>query len=175
MSSSSLPLSFFGGAITASIPSEVGSRYADVSNMRPVPDNQEVFMDVSGKDGSSLVVEILEFQNNVSTAEVAEYLFDDMMDLNSFSSGDCAVLNVSSQQGDSWCGERCPGSDGISMLCGKTPSMRAWLCVVRISKYSSEVAIWLYCPNETAEGFDGENVMKCLVDSFRVTNFALFG
>ncbi|KAK3698019.1 hypothetical protein LTR37_017135 [Vermiconidia calcicola] len=44
----------FGGAITSSLP----STFADVSEIRQVPDNQEVYLD---KDGfSSIVIDILE-------------------------------------------------------------------------------------------------------------------
>ena len=48
------PTTLFGGAITASVP----STYTDVSNMRQVPDHQEVWLDSEGF--TSIVVEILE-------------------------------------------------------------------------------------------------------------------
>lgn len=47
------PKDLFGGAIRMDVP----ARLADVSDYRPVPDNQEVFSD--GAQDQSLIVEIL--------------------------------------------------------------------------------------------------------------------
>ena len=44
----------YGGALTATVP----SRMADISDFRPVPDNQEVFGDAD--IDQSLVIEVLE-------------------------------------------------------------------------------------------------------------------
>ncbi|KAK3115587.1 hypothetical protein LTR53_004893 [Teratosphaeriaceae sp. CCFEE 6253] len=49
-----VPASLFGGAITCLLP----SHFADVSNLRQVPDNQEVYLDTDGF--TSIAVDILE-------------------------------------------------------------------------------------------------------------------
>jgi len=66
----------FGGAIRMVIP----PNFLDVANIRPVPDNQEVYMSPDGD--YSIVVEILEGQS-MANNEVAKYLFDDLADATS--------------------------------------------------------------------------------------------
>ncbi|CAD6587630.1 MAG: hypothetical protein ASARMPREDX12_004651 [Alectoria sarmentosa] len=64
----------FGGAITANIP----SNFADVSNIRQVPDNQEVYLDMNGF--TSLTFDITERVSHVSTDKDAlEYHFADIV------------------------------------------------------------------------------------------------
>lgn len=55
-------------------------RLTDVSDFRPVPDNQEVFAD--GAQDQSLVVEILEYQGHVEDAAVAQHMFNDLAEQN---------------------------------------------------------------------------------------------
>ena len=57
------PHPLFGGALSASLPP--GAR--DVSDLREVPDNQEVF--AHGHSDQSLIVELLEFQGQVEDRE----------------------------------------------------------------------------------------------------------
>ncbi|CAF9923401.1 MAG: hypothetical protein ALECFALPRED_002374 [Alectoria fallacina] len=64
----------FGGAITADIP----SNFADVSNIRQVPNNQEVYLDINGF--TSLTFDITERVSHVSTNKDAlEYHFADIV------------------------------------------------------------------------------------------------
>ncbi|KAI8853308.1 hypothetical protein BC829DRAFT_413825 [Chytridium lagenaria] len=49
------PKELFGGAITISLP----ERFVDASQIREVPDNQEVYVDTKGTD-QSIIVELLE-------------------------------------------------------------------------------------------------------------------
>ncbi|KAG7260453.1 hypothetical protein CRUP_008804 [Coryphaenoides rupestris] len=62
----------FGGAMSARIPH--GAQ--DVSELREVPDNQEVF--AHRHTDQSLVVELLEFQSHVEDRDAARYHFDDL-------------------------------------------------------------------------------------------------
>lgn len=66
----------FGGAIELEFP----QRLVDVSDFRPVPDNQEVFAD-SAQD-QSLIVEILEYQGHVEDAAVTQHMFKDLAEQN---------------------------------------------------------------------------------------------
>ncbi|KAF6219345.1 hypothetical protein HO133_005170 [Letharia lupina] len=64
----------FGGAITANIP----SNFADVSNIRQVPDNQEAYLDKNGF--ISLTFDITERVSHLSTdKEALEYHFADIV------------------------------------------------------------------------------------------------
>lgn len=66
----------FGGAITASLP----TNFADVSEIRQVPDHQEVWLD---RDGfTSIVVDILErvqIDDGMSDAQALEYHLRDVV------------------------------------------------------------------------------------------------
>ncbi|KAL8831260.1 MAG: hypothetical protein Q9170_005379 [Blastenia crenularia] len=65
----------FGGAVVANLPKS----YADVSNIREVPDHQEIYLDASGF--SSIIVEINERVSQPSTDEEAlKFHFQDIVD-----------------------------------------------------------------------------------------------
>ncbi|CAD7689720.1 unnamed protein product [Nyctereutes procyonoides] len=62
----------FGGAFSATLPPGA----LDVSDLRPVPDNQEVFC--HRVTDQSLIVELLELQAHVQGEEAARYHFEDV-------------------------------------------------------------------------------------------------
>ncbi len=62
----------FGGAISAVIP----ERFRDISAIRDVPDNQEVFVDVDRDD--SAIVELLELLSDVPDANAAQFHFAEL-------------------------------------------------------------------------------------------------
>nr|XP_016852799.1 PREDICTED: ran guanine nucleotide release factor [Anolis carolinensis] len=67
----------FGGAFSVCLPP--GS--IDVSEMRQVPDNQEVFVHPS--TDQSLIIELLEYQAGVPDENAARYHFEDLADASS--------------------------------------------------------------------------------------------
>ncbi|KAG9281496.1 ran guanine nucleotide release factor [Astyanax mexicanus] len=62
----------FGGALSALIPSNA----TDVSELREVPDNQEVF--VHSQTDQSVIIELMEYQDQVDDAQAARYHFEDL-------------------------------------------------------------------------------------------------
>ncbi|XP_019837865.1 ran guanine nucleotide release factor isoform X3 [Bos indicus] len=62
----------FGGAFSATLPPGA----IDVSDLRPVPDHQEVFC--HRVTDQSLIVELLELQAHVQGEEAARYHFEDV-------------------------------------------------------------------------------------------------
>jgi len=71
----------FGGALNVTL----GTQWSDMSNRVPIPDNQEVFQDMTeAADANSgqLIVEILEISNDVANDKAAEYIFDDLAQAN---------------------------------------------------------------------------------------------
>ncbi|KAH7401313.1 hypothetical protein BKA66DRAFT_100149 [Pyrenochaeta sp. MPI-SDFR-AT-0127] len=64
----------YGGAITVDLP----SGFADASQIRQVPDHQEVYLDAEGY--SSIVFEILEYVDKPSDEEALQYHFADLID-----------------------------------------------------------------------------------------------
>ncbi|KAK9174386.1 Ran-interacting Mog1 protein family protein [Cryptosporidium meleagridis] len=67
----------YGGAITLNIPKE----FDDISNVRDIPDHQEVFVDELSE--SSIIVEILDPIDFDGCRNVAEYYFMDISEFNS--------------------------------------------------------------------------------------------
>ncbi|XP_071751774.1 ran guanine nucleotide release factor [Centroberyx gerrardi] len=62
----------FGGALSAIIPHSS----KDISELREIPDNQEVF--AHSHTDQSLIVELLEFQSQVEDQDAARYHFEDI-------------------------------------------------------------------------------------------------
>ena len=65
----------FGGAIVITIPSQ----WRDVSQVRQVPDNQEVYQDCTEESGGVIVVEILQYQDD---AHDGTFFFNDLGEAN---------------------------------------------------------------------------------------------
>ena len=65
--------SLFGGALVADFPAP---KWLDASDVRPVPDHQEVWLEPAGAQ-RSLIIEILELAECASTAS-AEFHFEDL-------------------------------------------------------------------------------------------------
>ncbi|ORZ30912.1 hypothetical protein BCR44DRAFT_39052 [Catenaria anguillulae PL171] len=63
------PTPLFGGAITALLPPEL----IDVSNLRQVPDNQEVWVDSTANQSASLIIELLHLDPQVSSEALATF------------------------------------------------------------------------------------------------------
>ncbi len=69
----------FGGAITSDLPSD----WKDLSDVRPIPDNQECFTDtLVGANPKMLIVEILELQGDVVDQDAAGFFFNDLAERN---------------------------------------------------------------------------------------------
>ncbi|XP_078284280.1 ran guanine nucleotide release factor [Rhinoraja longicauda] len=66
----------FGGAFSVTLP----PHSIDVSDIREIPDNQEVFVH-SGTD-QSIIVDLLEYQWQVPDEEAARYHFEDVTSIN---------------------------------------------------------------------------------------------
>ncbi|XP_054900571.1 ran guanine nucleotide release factor isoform X2 [Poeciliopsis prolifica] len=67
----------FGGALSAVVPDNV----TDMSELREIPDNQEVF--AHPHTDQSLIVELLEYQGQVADQDAARYHFEDIASSNS--------------------------------------------------------------------------------------------
>ena len=77
---------FFGGAIRAEIP----STFRDMSDIVPIPDNQEVFSDESSK--ATFMVEILERQD-ISDEAAGSFFFTELAEYNEADSDECNTLH----------------------------------------------------------------------------------
>ena len=93
--------SLFGGALICSIPTP----HVDISQVRQVPDNQEVF--THPNTDQSIVVELLEYQNIASGQEAARAHYLDISQANN--STETVVLNQESIETNSIAMEKCTG------------------------------------------------------------------
>lgn len=66
------PRPLFGGALSAVFPRGT----VDVSDLREIPDNQEVF--ASAHSDQSVIVELVEYQGQVADHDAARYHFEDI-------------------------------------------------------------------------------------------------
>ncbi|KAM4678481.1 ran guanine nucleotide release factor [Discoglossus pictus] len=87
MSSDPEPRALFGGAFSAVLPPS----FQDVSDLREIPDNQEVF--AHSFTDQSVIVELLEYQGGMTDAEAARYHFEDVASSND-ADGKSEVLSV---------------------------------------------------------------------------------
>ncbi|XP_048090835.1 ran guanine nucleotide release factor isoform X2 [Alosa alosa] len=79
----------FGGALSATFPPSV----QDISELREIPDNQEVF--AHRDTDQSIIVELLEYQSQVENEDAAKYHFEDVAGSNKASEpGTCEVRSV---------------------------------------------------------------------------------
>ncbi|KAI4887414.1 hypothetical protein NFI96_018880 [Prochilodus magdalenae] len=62
----------FGGALSATVPLNA----TDISELREIPDNQEVFAHVH--TDQSIIIELVEYQGHVEDAQAARYHFEDL-------------------------------------------------------------------------------------------------
>ena len=69
---SSLQYNLFGGAISVDMPRGL----VDASDVRPVPDNQEVWLDESGQ---SVIVEVLERVKGLQDDQAVSFFFNDLV------------------------------------------------------------------------------------------------
>ena len=68
----------FGGAITSDMP----TNWNDVSDLRPIPDNQECFLESGSSNPKMLIVEILQLQEDIQDKDAAKFFFDDLAEQN---------------------------------------------------------------------------------------------
>mmetsp|Transcript_2879 Transcript_2879/g.7905 ORF Transcript_2879/g.7905 Transcript_2879/m.7905 type:complete len:207 (-) Transcript_2879:1847-2467(-) len=69
----------FGGAITSEVPED----WKDLSDVRPIPDNQECFQDdLCSENPRMMVIEILERQEHVEDHNAAVFFFNDLAERN---------------------------------------------------------------------------------------------
>eukprot|EP00611_Tribonema_gayanum_P002669 TRINITY_DN1200_c0_g1_i5.p1 TRINITY_DN1200_c0_g1~~TRINITY_DN1200_c0_g1_i5.p1 ORF type:complete len:176 (-),score=41.84 TRINITY_DN1200_c0_g1_i5:1581-2063(-) len=77
----------FGGAMKCQLPPD----WRDLSELRQVPDNQEVYVDA---DNNSIVIELLELQPGLESGSSARHYFQDL-----------AVANESQDTTVEWCAD----------------------------------------------------------------------
>ncbi|KAI8917377.1 Ran-interacting Mog1 protein-domain-containing protein, partial [Entophlyctis helioformis] len=78
----------YGGAMTAAVP----ANFVDASQLREVPDHQEVFVDMTGE--SSMIVELLEAEDGDNVVMSAQRHYAQLADDNDATGPDARVVSV---------------------------------------------------------------------------------
>ncbi|UKK00958.1 multicopy suppressor of ts gsp1 [Theileria orientalis] len=176
----------YGGAITCEIP----SGFDDLSNVFPVPDNQEVF--VYHSNGSVnlnsavnshdyvLSFEILEYLSDLSDVEAGRKLFSDLSYCNE--SRDSKIFNLNSVQGtdlglsELFNAVSIAGTMEVSRSKNKEVynKIRVLMYNVRMPRYKCELLVSYSYPEEGEHGVENEAMFEGVVRTLKVVNTNLF-
>lgn len=188
----------FGGSITCTFP----SRFQDVSNIRQVPDHQEVFAD-PGRD-ESLIFELLDFKHDVGdNSSAAWFLLDLASEQNA--EGTTVIEQSGILQADGLCYRNRPAvvTTAVGQMAvskgrqGREAQniVRVYLANLRLKEVGTDVLITAYEPilinplSESAStvspglavpaGQSGcmpmAEVFKLAVSTFKIHDWSLFG
>ncbi|KAJ3684914.1 hypothetical protein LUZ61_014078 [Rhynchospora tenuis] len=188
----------FGGAISCSFP----ARFQDVSNIREVPDHQEVFVDPTRDE--SLIIELLDLKSEVADHESATWFLRDLAIEQDAS--DSVVIEHSGmmeltglQNGN----EAVPAMTAVGKLAvskgrqgrGAENIVRVYLANIRLKNVSTDVLITAYepliinplsesartvgagvaVPAEQSGCLPVQEVFRLAVSSFKIHDWNLFG
>lgn len=155
--------------------------FKDVSTIRQVPDNQEVFMDMSSE--RSVVIEIVEYQENVSDGDASRFFFCDLAKENGATDAQLSSSFI-------WKDEpRIPISERHVVIVAKgvqqlrqdgTKRVPVEMAIIRVPGHNAEILISLY--GEPSDGepdaskVDAEDsvVFEQLIGAFVITDYSLF-
>ncbi|KAL1602798.1 hypothetical protein SLS60_006219 [Paraconiothyrium brasiliense] len=173
----------YGGAITVDLP----TAYGDASQIREVPDHQELYLDEHGYSG--VIFEILEYVEKSTDAEALQYHFADLVD----GSGD--ETNMLEQSHASMA--RMPGKAVYTLSFIQTPPppdrprktpdfVAIHLLLLRLKEQGTDIMITINVPHypgeyeeagageKTALMRDGDEIAKKVLESFDIKEWGLF-
>ncbi|MCO5558303.1 hypothetical protein L7F22_011882 [Adiantum nelumboides] len=192
------PRPLFNGAISCSFP----SRLQDVSSIRDVPDNQEVYADPSRDE--SIIVEILEHERSVEDAQSAVWFLQDLSheqdagrslvveDVKALTSCDTPLLGsqyvVNAAVGRMAVSKGRQGVEAENLL-------RVYLANIRLPNVKSDILVTIYEPllineqSESAEVLGAEGAVSAkaagvmpaseifhlVLATFKIHDWGLFG
>jgi len=161
--------SLYGGAITCDLP--IGWR--DVSDVRQVPDHQEVYQ---GPGNEVLVVEILEHHSSVADDASAEYFFDDLAEANQ-STGNIFTTQRTMHNNDDPSRPICLcfGIGYQTVTRGSTERVQIELGVIRYASIETDVLVTLSRPEPSASRQTITDDFKRCFSSITVRDWGLFG
>ncbi|KAM9440356.1 ran guanine nucleotide release factor isoform 1-T2 [Clarias gariepinus] len=177
----------FGGAMSAVFPLNT----KDISELREIPDNQEVFAHTH--TDQSIIIELLEYQNNVEDSQAARYHFEDVAGSNKASeSGQMEVKEVQCVPHDQLALSQCSsawiltGAQLISKFNEEAKNIvNIHLCLFRLPQYTTDILITFNNPvsisplssssGAVTEGVWTEQDFHTLVQSFQLLDPGVFG
>ena len=176
----------FGGAISAQLP----ARYVDISDFRPLPDNQEVWTDAD-KD-ESVIVEIVERVDDGPSDDVgaAGWFWKDLAEVSGCDAGDVNLSDVrrlDNEQLPAMTEQFAKASIAVGTMkmakgrgCGddQKKEVEVAMANVRLPQVGTDVLVTLNRPKgDGAIGFGGAGVSILLkiLETFSIDDWSLFG
>ncbi|PNH08418.1 putative ran guanine nucleotide release factor [Tetrabaena socialis] len=163
------------GAIVCELP----GRLADMSDVRPVPDHQEVWADP--ELDQALIFEIVEHDASVLDADAGRHMFEDAAAGNeALASSIGAITTLEAAR-------EVPGIPEVSYTClvrGRQTVRRGQeandtimlLAVLRLPRLASDLLITLSTPAAAQQaGEESEEVVRLVLRTLRVLEYGLFG
>ncbi|KAH7340344.1 hypothetical protein B0J17DRAFT_651023 [Rhizoctonia solani] len=180
MSSTSI-YELFGGAITVQLPAGL----TDASDLRQVPDTQEVFL--ATDSDVSVVFEILERVAPDDPVEVAKFHFDSLSHDNEAVSSTVEIVNIPTQQPDSTSPVKLSVLQGTQLVpkFNRThpDTVKILLAVYRVVEKGVDLVLTFNVPVQTEKAgsaVDAEGAKRWLdayeaaVPSLKIIDFGLF-
>jgi hypothetical protein len=174
----------FGGAITCEVPSD----WRDVSDVRQVPDHQEVYQDFSSARDACLIIEILGQEDGIE-GEPAKFFFDDLVEANGSVESHFSATNedlIRNPPPD------CTMSAGVGIqkmhrgrdadYAGNPRELKfdyvtIELCVVRLQTFRADLLVTLSTTmpgrTETQNGFSDD--FRRILATLSIRDFGIFG
>ena len=168
---------FFGGAIRAEIP----TTYRDMSDIVPIPDNQEVFSDQASK--ATFMVEILERQD-ISDETAGAFFFQELAEYNEADSDEFntlySVVSAEAPQVQTAGGKfMVEGEQWIKP--NKNPDVardhvKIVMSVIRLPEVTSDIVSSINVPIQEGETpFEAaRSHMQKFLATFTIANYSLF-
>ena len=180
----------FGGALSATLPP---GRWLDASDVRPVPDHQEVWLECDVDDASSIIVEVLE-RAECTDEGAAAFHFEDLATSNAADSfavvkaavvpvttlmpslrdaGSCSILHgvqvlpaAAAAVGGTGAGDATPGDSGCGESVGST-ELDVHLAVVRLEAHATDLLISVCRPRRGPNGMLQAQDVEVLLSTLR--------
>jgi hypothetical protein len=165
-----------GGAITCDLP----TGWKDVSEIRQVPDHQEVYIG-PGSDEPCFVVEILERQGSVPDEEAARFFFDDLAAANGSKESSFSVQTVASELNmhsgigmQRFAKGRDYDVDGNVRPHQEVVDVQIELCVVRLAQVETDLLLTL-SRNKPKADLKLSEEFRRILSTIKILDWDLFG
>ena len=178
---------------------DMPTSFLDVSDVRQVPDHQECWQDVNA--GQLLVIEILQYQSDVSDDTAASYFFEDLRDANGTSMQDSRFQAISSSNDTirqrlelPSTARLCPGVGYQRVLLGREVDiggnpriqeerfLRVDLCAIRLPSVETDLLVTLSTPTTSLEsspqgpeGVQMSSLFESILATLKIRDWNLFG
>lgn len=149
----------YGGAVTTTLPKGI----VDVSELRQVPDTQEVFILEDGEKDISIIFDLLEQVPTKDTIEALKIHIDDALETNLFTIIEEVLLkNLESK---------------ITTCYVKTDNLISVLSLIRLNKVETDVVITMNVADTDIDLVMGKyyEMFKNAGEDYKIENWDLFG